>query len=35
VALSNHNPADRKQAIFWLCQSKDPRALTFFEEVLK
>jgi hypothetical protein len=25
----------RKQAIFWLGQSKDPRALTFFAEVLK
>jgi hypothetical protein len=25
----------RKQAVFWLGQSKDPRALTFFEELLK
>jgi len=24
----------RREAIFWLGQSKDPRALAFFEEVL-
>jgi hypothetical protein len=24
----------RKQAMFWLGQSKDPRALKFFEEIL-
>jgi HEAT repeat protein len=35
VARTNRNPAVRKQAIFWLGQSKDPRALAFFEEVLK
>jgi hypothetical protein len=35
VAKTNHNPAVRKQAMFWLGQSKDPRALSFFEEVLK
>jgi hypothetical protein len=35
VARTNHNPAVRKQAMFWLGQSKDPRALAFFEEVLK
>jgi HEAT repeat protein len=34
VARTNRNPAVRKQAIFWLGQSRDPRALTFFEEVL-
>ena len=34
VARSNPNPAVRKQAMFWLGQSKDPRALKFFEEVL-
>lgn len=34
VARANRNPAVRKQALFWLGQSKDPRALTFFEEVL-
>ena len=27
VARTNHNPAVRKQAVFWLGQSKDPRAL--------
>jgi len=35
VARSNKNPAVRKQAMFWLGQSNDPRALAFFEEVLK
>ena len=35
VARSNRNPVVRKQAIFWLGQSNDPRALNFFEEVLK
>jgi HEAT repeat protein len=35
VARTHANPAVRKQAIFWLGQSKDPRALAFFEEVLK
>ncbi len=35
VARNNHNPAVRKQAMFWLGQSHDPRALAFFEEVLK
>jgi HEAT repeat protein len=35
VARTNRNPAVRKQAIFWLGQSRDPRALAFFEEVLK
>ena len=34
VAKNNANPAVRKQAMFWLGQSKDPRALKFFEEVL-
>ena len=34
VARTNANPAVRKQAMFWLGQSKDPRALAFFEEVL-
>jgi len=24
----------RKQAMFWLGQSRDPRALTFFEQIL-
>jgi hypothetical protein len=35
VARANRNPAVRKQAMFWLGQSSDPRALAFFEEVLK
>ena len=34
VARTNKNPAVRKQAMFWLGQSKDPRALAFFEEIL-
>jgi hypothetical protein len=34
-ARTNKNPAVRKQAMFWLGQSKDPRALKFFEEILK
>jgi hypothetical protein len=35
VARANRNPEVRKQAMFWLGQSNDPRALAFFEEVLK
>ena len=35
VARTNKNPEVRKQAMFWLGQSNDPRALKFFEEVLK
>jgi HEAT repeats len=34
VARNNKNAAVRKQAMFWLGQSNDPRALKFFEEVL-
>jgi hypothetical protein len=34
VARSNKNVAVRKQAMFWLGPSKDPRALSFFEEIL-
>lgn len=34
VAKNNHDAAVRKQAFFWLGQSKDPRALAFFEEIL-
>ena len=34
VARTNRNPAVRKQAMFWLGQSKDPRATDFFAEVL-
>ena len=35
LARSHAHPAVRKQAMHWLGQSRDPRALTFFEEVLK
>ncbi len=35
VARTNKNPAVRKQAMFWLGQSNDPRALDFFEQILK
>ncbi len=35
VARTHPQPEVRKKAIFWLGQSKDPRALAFFEEVLK
>jgi HEAT repeat protein len=35
VARTNSNPAVRKQAMFWLAQSKDPRAVEFFAEILK
>lgn len=35
VAEKNKNPEVRKQAMFWLGQSNDPRALEFFERVLR
>lgn len=35
VARSNRNPKVRERAMFWLGQSKDPRAVAFFEEILK
>jgi HEAT repeat protein len=34
VARTNRNPQVRKQAMFWLGQSKDARAVKFFEEIL-
>jgi hypothetical protein len=34
VARTNKSPEIRKKAMFWLGQSKDPRALKFFEEML-
>jgi hypothetical protein len=34
VARTQRNPEVRKQAFFWLGQSKDSRALAFFQEVL-
>jgi HEAT repeat protein len=35
VARSNRNPEVRRQAMFWLGQSGDPRALQFFEDILR
>ena len=35
VAEKNKNAEVRKQAMFWLGQSEDPRALAFFERVLR
>ena len=34
LARRNSNPVVRKEAMFWLGQSKDPRAAKFFEDVL-
>jgi hypothetical protein len=34
VARTNGNAAVRKQAMFRLGQSRDPRALAFFEQIL-
>jgi hypothetical protein len=34
ISKNNPNAAVRKQAMFWLGQSKDPRAVKFFEDVL-
>ena len=35
VARTHRDAAVRKQAMFWLGQSRDPRALTFFEQTLQ
>lgn len=35
VARTNRNLEVRKQAMFWLGQSKDQRAIAFFEEILR
>jgi hypothetical protein len=35
VARNNRNPEVRRQAMFWLGQSGDPRALKFFEDILR
>jgi HEAT repeat protein len=35
LARTSSNPTVRKQAYFWLGQSKDPRAVAFFEDVLR
>ena len=34
VADSSPSPKLRKRAVFWLGQSRDPRALAYFERVL-
>jgi len=34
IARNNRNAVVRKEAMFWLGQSKDPRATQFFEELL-
>lgn len=35
IARSNPNPVVKKEAMQWLGRSKDPRAVKFFEDVLK
>jgi HEAT repeat protein len=35
VADTNGNFAIRKEAIFWLGQTSDPRAIAYIEQVLK
>lgn len=35
LARRHRNPAVREQAFFWLGESEDPRAVAFFEEVLR
>jgi hypothetical protein len=35
LAQKNADPNVRKKAVFWLGQSRDPRALAFFEQVLR
>ena len=35
VAKNNRDLAVRRKALFWLGQSKDPRALDFFAQVLR
>jgi HEAT repeats len=35
VAETNSNQTVRKEAFFWLGQSQDPRALAYFEQILK
>ena len=34
IARTNRDPEIRKNALFWLGQSRDPRALALFEEIL-
>ena len=35
LARSHAHPIVRKQSMYWLGQSNDPRAFSFFEEVLR
>lgn len=35
IARTNREPEIRKSAMFWLGQSKNPRVLAFFEEILR
>ena len=35
IARTNKNAEVRKQAMFWLGQSRDSRAIDFFAEILK
>lgn len=35
IARTHRHPELRKQALFWLGQSEDPRALSLFEEILR
>jgi HEAT repeat protein len=35
VAKTNKNPVVRKEALFWLGQTGDPRALDYIESILK
>jgi HEAT repeat protein len=35
VAQTNPSPDVRKEAIFWLGQTHDPRALAYFEQILE
>jgi hypothetical protein len=35
LAKTNRDPEVRKKAMFWLGQSKDPRAIEFFAQILK
>lgn len=35
IARTNREPEIRRNAIFWLGQSDSPRAITFFEEILR
>ena len=35
LAKTHRDPEVRKQAMFWLGQTGDPRAIAFFESVLK